>query len=224
MISRVLCSVLAVAIAGPCLGETPQRSMRTESTGPTALESFGVTVAENLHVTAVEPGSAADRLGLQVGDAIRDVNGFGFGNPDQFARTLRDVPAGRAVQVAISRKGTQIHLAGRFDKPAEPGVIRTVSQTVAKAEPSSTATYNPQPIVVGTRCTGCSNYGSSCGRGCASCGPYGYGPGTQYLNCNCGGPRLDLSYGIGLWDPCNAWGPHPGCGSGCGFGCRRCCR
>ncbi|HVJ66648.1 MAG TPA: PDZ domain-containing protein [Caulifigura sp.] len=207
MISRFLCGVVAVAMAGPCFGQTPMKASRAAGARPAELESFGVTVAENLQVTRVEPGSAADEMGLKEGDAIRDLNGLGFGNPEQFARALSAVPAQRVVRVVVSRHGSPVRLTGRVDQGAV-GIagVRTVSQTVVKQEYPAVSN-NPPSIVKGMGCSGCGNCGSSCGSGCSSCGPYGYGPGTQWMTC--GPVGLDLSNGIGLWDPCNAWGPHP---------------
>jgi hypothetical protein len=69
---------------------------------------------------------------------------------------------------------------------------------------TSTAPYK-RPVVVGlARGSGYRNrYGS--GNYLTCCGP-----GTQYMAQDC--PlHLDLSNGIGLWDPANCWGPHPSC-------------
>jgi len=197
MISRLVCGVVAVAMACPCLAQTSPMSSPATSVRPADLESFGVTVAANLHVTGVEPGSLADEIGLKTEDAIRDLNGVGFGSPEQFARALRAVPAGKVMRIAVSRNGSQVALAGHIDHTASgKSTMRNVSQTVVGGN-------------------GCSPYGIEYDP-CCPCGP-----GSQHLVGN-GGLRLDLSNGIGLCDPCNrcygnsCCGANGSCGSGCG--------
>ncbi|QDT56009.1 hypothetical protein Pan44_40580 [Caulifigura coniformis] len=189
MISRLLCAVLVMSMAGPGFGQAPTPASPATSVQPADLEAYGLTVAANLQVTNVEPGTAADEIGLKTGDSIRDLNGRGFGSPDRFARALRAIPAGRVVRIGVSRSGEQIVLAGHVDQAASGAVtVRGASQTVVK---------------------GCTSWGS----GYDPCCPGG--PGSQYWVGNC--PlHLDLSDCIGLCDPCNRCPGSGGCGSGCG--------
>lgn len=224
MFSRFLCGVLAVAIAGPCFGQASLTSSRPVSERPAVLGAFGLTVAENLHVTGVKPGSAADEMGLKEGDAIRDMNGLGLGGPDEFGRALGAVPTGQPIRIAVSRNGSQLRLAGRMDRATvEAAAVRPVSQTVVKQDYPAATSNSPPQIVKGMSCSGCSNYGSSYASSYCTCGPCGYGPGTQYLARDCA-LRLDLSNGIGMCDPCNAWGPTPCYSHVCDLHRGYCCR
>ena len=89
---------------------------------------------------------------------------------------------------------------------------RTKSRTVARQGSSSTTANSSRPVMKATKSAGYRSDGLSYGNvdHSGSSGYCGYGPGSQYFVGN-GGLRLDLSNGIGLWDPCNAWGPHYGC-------------
>jgi hypothetical protein len=87
-------------------------------------------------------------------------------------------------------------MAGPCLGEAPPKASRTVSQTVAN-QYSPPATLSTRPPVVGLAPGSAYRNGYPNGSCCTT-----NGPGTQYLGCGCS-VRLDLSNGIGLWDPCN---------------------
>jgi hypothetical protein len=104
-----------------------------------------------------------------------------------------------------------VAMAGPCLGQESPKAPRPVSQTDVKQYSPST-TPNSRPPIVGIPSGSVYRNGYPNGSCCTTCGP-----GTQYLARDCGCP-LDLSHGIGLWDPCNAWCPHPG--PNCCYGCR----
>jgi serine protease Do len=59
-------------------------------------------------IEAVTPGSPADKAGMKVGDAITEFDGERVRSTMQFSRLVRETPAGRSVQVILSRGGQRV--------------------------------------------------------------------------------------------------------------------
>jgi serine protease Do len=58
-----------------------------------------------VEITVVEPESPAEKAGLKVGDVVLKYNGQRVEGMQQFARQVRETPAGREVKIEISRGG-----------------------------------------------------------------------------------------------------------------------
>lgn len=58
-----------------------------------------------VEITVVEPDSPAEKAGLKIGDVVLRFNGQRVDGMEQFARMVRETPAGREVRVDISRGG-----------------------------------------------------------------------------------------------------------------------
>ncbi len=58
-----------------------------------------------VEITVVEPESPAEKAGLKVGDVVLRYNGQHVEGMQQFARMVRETPAGRDVKIDISRAG-----------------------------------------------------------------------------------------------------------------------
>jgi serine protease Do len=58
-----------------------------------------------VEITIVEPDSPAEKAGLKVGDVVQKYNGQRVEGMQQFARMVRETPAGREVKIEISRGG-----------------------------------------------------------------------------------------------------------------------
>jgi serine protease Do len=67
-----------------------------------ALKLSEVTGVE---ITVVEPEGPAEKAGLKVGDVVLRYNGQRVEGNEQFARMVRETPAGREVKLDISRGG-----------------------------------------------------------------------------------------------------------------------
>jgi serine protease Do len=58
-----------------------------------------------VEITVVEPDSPAEKAGLRVGDIVLRYNGQRVEGNEQFARLVRETPAGREAKIDISRGG-----------------------------------------------------------------------------------------------------------------------
>ncbi len=58
-----------------------------------------------VEITLVEPDSPAEKAGLKVGDVVLKYNGQRVEGMQQFARLVRETPAGREVKIDITRGG-----------------------------------------------------------------------------------------------------------------------
>ena len=61
--------------------------------------------ATGVEITLVEPEGPAEKAGLKVGDVVLRYNGQHVEGKEQFARMVRETPAGRDVKLDISRGG-----------------------------------------------------------------------------------------------------------------------
>ncbi len=61
--------------------------------------------AGGVEITVVEPESPAEKAGLKIGDVVLKYNGQHVEGMQQFARMVRETPAGRDVKIDISRAG-----------------------------------------------------------------------------------------------------------------------
>jgi serine protease Do len=61
---------------------------------------------EGVEITRVESDSPAEKAGLKVGDVVLQYNGERVEGMEQFGRMVRETPAGRKVNIQISRGGS----------------------------------------------------------------------------------------------------------------------
>ena len=101
-----------------------------------------------------------------------------------------------------------VAMAGPCLGQEPPKAPRTASQDLVKQYSPPAVPKSPPPVVGFAPGSGFKN-GYPNGSHCTTCGP-----GTQYLGCGCA-VRLDLSNGIGLWDPCNHCYTCSSCNGGC---------
>lgn len=112
--------------------------------GPTGSGSFlGIGVAEinserakslklkeerGVEITRVQEDSPADKAGLKTGDVVLEFNGQRVVGTEQFVRLVRETPAGRTVDIVVSRDGALQTLKATTGsrKEAHPPIIPKV--------------------------------------------------------------------------------------------------
>lgn len=133
MMKAMLAFLAGAALASPLAGQTPLESLQGQSDTPMLFafggtnrgtQSFlGVAVAEldanrarelnirdvhGVEITRVDEESAAAKAGLKVGDVILEYNGQRVEGTEQFVRLVRETPAGRQVNLIVSRAGADV--------------------------------------------------------------------------------------------------------------------
>lgn len=95
------------------------------------------SVPEGLIVLALTPGAAAERMGLQVGDQIVEINGYSMLETDGLVSRLKEALGSDdgQVQVLIIRGKQPMSLKGAVDLIQVPAYTLTVS-AVAAGEPA----------------------------------------------------------------------------------------
>jgi serine protease Do len=94
-------------------------------------ESFGLKRAEGALVASVQPGSAAERAGIQVGDVITKIEGTPVGAAGDLSAYVGISKPGDKVTLEVLRKGERRNLA------AVLGAADTGKAAKAAAEPKS---------------------------------------------------------------------------------------
>jgi serine protease Do len=96
---------------------------------PENVKDFKLPAERGIVVGRVAPDSPASKSGLKESDVIVDVDGQRVEGSAQFRRMIREIPAGRTVQLGVWRDGRS----------------QTVTVTLAKAEENRRATLNATP-------------------------------------------------------------------------------
>jgi putative serine protease PepD len=101
------------------------------STGKATHGQFGVSVKQKTasssgsgfsvgaEVATVEPGSAADKAGVKVGDVVTKFQDLAISDPNQLTAAVREQPAGAAVKVTVLRDGKEQQLSVTLGAAAE---------------------------------------------------------------------------------------------------------
>lgn len=102
--------------AFPDAGRVPDRArlgIRLENLAPIASEQLGIDANVGIAVTAVVPGSAAEKAGLKAHDIILEFAGKAVSdNTDDFIRTVNAAKAGEKIDLVVMRKGKKVDIKG----------------------------------------------------------------------------------------------------------------
>lgn len=87
------------------------RDIEPERVGPLKLKD-----TSGVEVVAVDRDAAAGRAGVREGDAILTFNGQKVENVEQFRRLIHETPAGKQVDIGISRDGQWLSVSATLGK------------------------------------------------------------------------------------------------------------
>ncbi len=97
-------------------------------------QSFKLDSAEGVVVVQVEPGSPAEKAGLQIGDVILGYNGKTIDEPNMLPRLVGTTKPGEQAKIEISRNGARRTLN------ATVGELQASAETAAAGKPPAQGT------------------------------------------------------------------------------------
>jgi Do/DeqQ family serine protease len=78
--------------------------------------SLGLREAKGVLVSQVQPGSAAERAGIQRGDIITSLNGVEVNDPNVFRNQIASTLPGSEVRLKVLREGREQELSAKLDE------------------------------------------------------------------------------------------------------------
>lgn len=101
-------------------GSRPYLGIVMEEVKPENMAAYKLNSERGVIVRSVEKGSPAETAGLQEKDVILDYAGTAILSTRQFARLVSETPAGRSVEIGISRDGRKMTLSAKIGEKDEP--------------------------------------------------------------------------------------------------------
>jgi serine protease Do len=83
------------------------------------MSKFKLSSERGVIVRSVVKGSPAEEAGLQEGDVILEYGGFQVWSAEQIRRLVSETPAGRKVDLVVSRDGKRVTLAAKIGSRGE---------------------------------------------------------------------------------------------------------
>ncbi|MGH7926702.1 MAG: DegQ family serine endoprotease [Candidatus Binatia bacterium] len=105
-----------VVASAPQMGKL---GLTVQNVTPQVAESLGLSRAQGVIVTSVQPQSPAAEAGLRRGDVLLEVNRKTVANTDEFQTLVSQTKAGENILLLISRGGNNVFLA--LKSPAAQG-------------------------------------------------------------------------------------------------------
>ncbi len=100
----------------PDVGRVPERArfgIRLEKVNPITAEQLGIDANVGIAVTAVVPGSVAERAGLKVHDIILEFAGKAVSDDtEDFIRQVNAAKSGEKIDLVVVRKGKKLDVKG----------------------------------------------------------------------------------------------------------------
>ena len=91
------------------LGVVPQ------DISPAMARMWGLPDTEGVVIAHVQPGTPADRAGMEVGDIVLEFDGQKVEHEQQFRRMIADTPAEKEVEIRVMREGEETLLTAVLD-------------------------------------------------------------------------------------------------------------
>jgi len=111
-------------------------------------QSFGLADARGALVASVEPGSAADKAGLQAGDVVLNVDGRPINDSAELPRVIGEKRPGTQVKMEIWREGRSRNVTATLDElktetvasgPAAPTQVERIGEKLGLSARALTA-------------------------------------------------------------------------------------
>ena len=112
--------------------------VETQEVTSEKAKDLKVSADHGVFVGKVLPDSPASKAGLKDNDVVTEINGQRVEGTAQFRRMIREIPAGRAVQLSVWRDGKQQTITATLGKAEER------HNTLMKASPQAFAFRVPQ--------------------------------------------------------------------------------
>lgn len=130
-------AVMTELVESGAFGAAPAHEIRMDIDTPAQrVSNLGLLVdsaradRDGVHVLAITPGGAAEKMGLRSGDVLLAVNGTALANTDGAAATLRrsvdQLPDGARLAFEVQREGRRHTLAGTPSSVYLPAMHLTV--------------------------------------------------------------------------------------------------
>ena len=97
-------------------------------------QSFGLADARGALVSSVEPGSAAEKAGLQAGDVVIGVDGQRIADSAELPRVIGDKRPGTRVKLEIWREGRSREVVATLDELGAASAVAAAPNAPAKPE------------------------------------------------------------------------------------------
>ncbi len=98
-------------------------------------EIYGLPVGA--YVRSVEPGSCAEKAGIQPKDIITRIGGYDVGNISDLSRAMRKLDAGDEVTVNLFRAGAELTLTLTLDEKPKPETVQSSAEQPPATEEDS---------------------------------------------------------------------------------------
>ncbi len=98
------------------------------------MSEYKVSSERGVIVMAVEKGSPAESAGLQAKDVILEYGGMPAFSSSQFARLVGETPAGRKVEIVVSRDGKRQTLSAKIGKRERTSGVRRGGMEIGPGE------------------------------------------------------------------------------------------
>lgn len=90
-----------------------------QTLNPALAQAFNLDISKGVLISSIEPGAAADRAGLQVGDVVVAINGRQVDDSADLRNALAVLRAGAEVELTLMRNGSRHQIKARIEAPPQ---------------------------------------------------------------------------------------------------------
>ena len=90
-----------------------------QTLNPELAKAFGLEINKGVLISSVEPGAAADRAGLKVGDVVVGVNDREVEDTADLRNTIGVLRAGAEINLKVMREGRLLNISTKIEEPPQ---------------------------------------------------------------------------------------------------------